>query len=295
MKKILSVVLLLAVVLAGAWWWYGAGDGKKIRVAGKSYTEALITSEILAQLLENAGFKVERIYDLASAICFEAVRRGDADIYPEYTGSMVNAYLGLVIEPGTSAEATFQTAKEGAEREFGLIIFPSMGFNNTYANAVRTDFAEARGIKTTSDLVPFAGQLVYGAEHSFFDRLDGFYNMCEMYGLEFMRYVKIEVGLKQISMNQREIDVTNIYTTDGWLEGSGLTVLEDDLNFFPAYDLCPVVRKDVLEKYPEIETIFSVLTNSATEEDMIYYNSLVDRGGMSVADAAGQFIRDKNF
>ena len=177
----------------------------------------------------------------------------------------------------------------------GLVVLPSMGFNNTYANAIRTDFAEAHGIKTNSDLVPFAGQLVYGAEHAFFDRVDGYFNMCEMYGFKFMRDVKIEVGLKQVSMNQKEIDVTNIYTTDGWLEGSGLTVLEDDLNFFPSYYLCPVVRRDVLEKYPEIESILAVLTDSATEEDMIYYNNLVDSGKMSIADAAGQFIKGKNF
>ena len=294
--KVVVVLLLAAALAAGAWWWNSGGDEgeRRLRVAGKSYTEALLTSEILAQLLENSGFTVERIFDMSSAVCFQAVRGGDADLYPEYTGSMLSAYLGIEIPPGTSAEETFRMAKEGAEREFNLIVFPSMGFNNTYANAIRREFAEEHGIVTNSDLAPFSSQLVYGAEHAFFDRLDGFYNMSEMYGYEFMRYVRIDVGLKQISMNQREIDVTNIYTTDGWLEGSGLTVLEDDLNFFPAYDLCPVVRRDVLERYPELNALLSSLANTATEGDMVRYNNLVDSGRMNVAEAAAQFLNERN-
>jgi len=291
MKKTMSIVLAvvcLLVVFAGC---SSSGD-KKLRVAGKQYTEAQLTSEIIAQLLEKAGFTVERKYDMASAICFESIRKGDIDIYPEYTGGMVMAYLGREIEPGTGAEETFKTAKEGFAREFDLIVLPDMGFNNTYANAILTDFAEANGIVKNSDLAPFSNQLVYGAEHSFYDRLDGYYNMCEVYGYNFSRIVRMDLALKQQSIKQGEIDVTNIYTTDGWLEGSGLTVLEDDLNFFPAYYCCPVVRKDVLEKYPEIETILAVLEDCTTEGDMIYYNNLVDSGKMTIAETASRFIQE---
>ena len=277
---------------AGAQGQQGADD-RKLRIVGKKYTEAQLTSEIMAQLLENAGFKMERTYDMGSTICFEAVKNGEADMYPEYTGTMAGTYLDKEVEPGTSAEETYKNAKEGFESTYGLIVLPSMGFNNTYANAIRTDFAEANGIKTDSDLVPYAKDLVYGAEHAFFDRLDGYFNMCDMYGLEFKRYVKMDVALKQQSINQGQIDVVAAYTTDSWLDGSGLTVLEDDLMFFPAYYCCPVVRADVLEKYPEIETVFSVLEDCCTEEDIIYYNNLVDSGKMSITNAASQFIIDK--
>ena len=293
MKKLVSFVLVAAVAfacLAGC----AAKDEKRLRVAGKTYTESQLTSEIIAKLLENAGFKMERKYDMASAICFEAMKSGEADVCPEYTGTMAGAYLNQEIEPGTSAEETYRRAKEGFEAEYGLIVLPSFGFNNTYANAVRTDYAEANGIKTNSDLAPFTKDLVYGAEHSFYDRLDGYTNMCEMYGFEFRDYKKMDVSLKQQSIKQGEIDVTNVYTTDGWLDGSGLTVLEDDLMFFPAYYCCPLVRKDVLEKYPEIESILSVLTGCCSEEDIMYYNNLVDSGKMSIEGAADQFIKDKN-
>jgi glycine betaine/choline ABC-type transport system substrate-binding protein len=206
---------------------------------------------------------------------------------------LVCAYINKEIEPGTSAEETYKNAKEGFKDKYSLIVLKSMGFNNTYANAIRTDYAEANGIKSNSDLVPFSKDLVYGAEHSFYDRLDGFFKMCDMYGLEFKRYTKIDVGLKQQSIKQKEIDVAAVYSTDGWLEGSGLTVLEDDMRFFPSYYCCPVVRQDALDKYPEIEAILAPIENCCTEADIIYFNNLVDTGKMSISDAASQFIKDK--
>jgi len=291
MKKILSTILLLTALLTAFTACSSNGD-KKLTIAGKSYTEAQLTAEIMAQLLEEEGFKVERKYDMAGAICFEAIRKGDVDLYPEYTGGMVMAYLGQDIAPGTDAQTTFQIAKEGYEREFDLIVLPDMGFNNTYANAINADFAEANGIVTNSDLAAFSSQLIYGGEHAFFDRMDGYFNMCETYGYDFSKYVMMDVGLKQKSIQQGEIDVTNIYTTDGFLEGSGLRVLEDNLNFFPAYYCAPVVRKDVLEKHPEIETALAVLDNCATEENMVYYNSLVDNNKMSIPEVATLFIQE---
>ena len=293
MKKIILAVLMCAMLLtliSGC----KANGGKKIILGGKAYTEAQLTAEIMAQLIEQGSdIKVERKYDMSGAILNEALQSGEIDIYPEYTGGMVMAYLKEEIEPGTSPEETYRRAKEGYESRFNLIVLESMGFNNTYANAIRTEYAEQHGIVTNSDLAAFTAELTYGAEHAFYDRLDGYHNMCDTYGFQFKEFFMIDVSLKQQSIKQGEFDVTNVYTTDGWLNGSGLTVLEDDLNFFPAYYCCPVIRKDTLEKYPEIGQILSVLKNICTEEDMIYYNNLVDNKEMTIPNAAKQFIEDK--
>jgi glycine betaine/choline ABC-type transport system substrate-binding protein len=291
-----ALLLLLVLVIAGGVMWYMStpSDERRLTVAGKSHTEAILTSEILAQLLEQAGFTVERIFDLSSAMTFEAVRSGEADLYPEYTGSMLMAYLRQDIPPGTSPQETLRMAQEGALHEFDLVMLGSWGFNNTYHNAIRSDFAALHGIVTTSDLIPFAPNMVYGAEHAFYDRMDGFHNMIAHYGLTFARTVSIDVGLKRISMATGEIDITNVYTTDGWLAGADLTVLEDDLNFFPSYNKTVVIRRPVLERFPELEDIFAPLEGIATEADMIYYNNLIDSGAMSLRDTAAHFIRNKN-
>jgi osmoprotectant transport system substrate-binding protein len=294
MRKTISIILLLAIAFTLA---VGCGpkkDEKKVVVSGKTFTEAALISEIMAQLLESKGFKVDRKYDMSSSLVFEALKKGEVDLSAEYTGSIVMGHLGQDIAPGTSAEATFQLAKDGLKDKYDMTVMPSLGFNNTYANAIRTDFAEANNIRTNSDLAAFSGQLVYGAEHSYYDRLDGYFNMCDTYGYEFKQYIMMDINLKQQSIKQGEIDVTNVYSTDGWLEGSGLTLLEDDLNYFPDYHLVPVVRNEILRKYPEVESILSVLTGTTTEERIIYYNNLVDIGGKEIVEVAKQFIKDND-
>ncbi len=292
MKKILSLSLvwmLLLAMLSGC-------SGKKsntVIVGGKSYTEAQLISEIIAQMLEQkTDLQVERKYDMAAAICFESINRGDIHIYPEYTGGMLLAYLEQEIQPGTDPQTTYDRAKAGFKEEFDLVVLESMGFNNTYANAIPREFAEANHIRTNSDLAPFSSQLSYGAEHGFFDRMDGYENMCATYGFEFAKEVKMNVALKYQSMAEGMMDVVNVYTTDGLLSQLDVVVLEDDKHFFPAYYCCPVVRQDILDKHPEIEPALAGLKDCVTEEDMIRYNALVDNGKMTIAAAAEEFIKE---
>ena len=148
-------------------------------------------------------------------------------------------------------------------------------------------------IKTNSDLAAFTKDLVYGAEHGYLDREDGYYPMCELYGYDFKDTLQMDVSIIYQSINQGSIDVANVYTTDGLLYEYDLTVLEDDKQFFPSYYCAPVVRKDTLEKHPEIEEALKGLKDCATEEDMIKYNYMVDGQKMSIEDVAKQFIEDK--
>ncbi len=293
-KELLCFSLVLTLLLSMLSGCAAANAEKKtVIVGGKSYTEAQLTSEIIAQLLEKkTDLKVERKYDMASAICFESICRGDIHIYPEYTGGMLLAYLQEDVEPGTDPQTIYDRAKAGFKEKFDLVVLESMGFNNTYANAVSREFAEAHNIKTNSDLAPYTPQLTYGAEHSFFDRKDGYENMCATYGFQFAKEVKMNVALKYQSMEEGLMDVVNVYTTDGLLSQLDVVVLEDDKNFFPAYYCCPVVRQDILDKYPEIETALACLKNCVTEQDMIRYNSMIDSGKMTIPVAAEEFIKE---
>lgn len=291
MKKILLIFMLIVImtIVTGC----SSTSDNTVTVGGKQYTEAQLTSEIIAQLLEaKTDLKVERKYDMASVICFEAINSGEIQIYPEYTGGMLMAYLKQEIKPGTEPQTTYDMAKKGFKEEFDLVVLESMGFNNTYANAVTREFAEANNIKTNSDLAPYSDQLSYGAEHSFFDRLDGYDNMCTTYGFHFAKEVKMDVALKYTSLAQGKMDVCNVYTTDGQLAEADVVVLEDDKNFFPAYNSCPVVRQDTLDKHPEIETALACLKDCVTEEDMIRYNALIDSGKMNISEAAKEFIEE---
>lgn len=291
-KRVLCIIMVMAALLCAL---TGCSGEKKIIICGKQYTEAILTSEIMAQLIESqTDIKVERTYNMASALCFESVKNGDADMYPEYTGGMLMAYLSEEVEPGTSPQETYDRAKKGFKEQFDLVVLESMGFNNTYSNAISRELSEEYGIKTFSDLVPYTSELTYGAEHAFYDRSDGYFNMCEMYGFEFKSYFKMDVALKYASLEQNQIDVINAYTTDGLLSEYDLVMLEDDLHFFPAYYCCPVIRQSTLDKYPEIATVLAPLKDCCTEEDMIRYNHLVDTEVMTIEAAAAEFIKEKN-
>jgi len=295
MKKIFVTILALALLLGILPGCSKNGSKDKIIIGGKQYTEAQLTSEIIAQLIEaKTDLTVERKYDMPSAICFQSLKSGDIDIYPEYTGGMLLAYLGREIESGTDAQTTYNLAKQGFKDEFDLVVLESFGFNNTYANAISREFAEANNIKTNSDLAPFTKDLTYGSEHSFFDRNDGFENMCATYGFEFQdkNIIKMDVSLKYQSLRQGQMDVCCVYTTDGELADFDLVVLEDDKNYFPAYYCCPVIRQDTLDKHPEIAEALTCLKDCITEQDMIRYNALVDSGKMDIPAAAAGFIEE---
>ena len=295
MKKIVVMLLALVLILGIFSGCSKSGGKSKVIIGGKQYTEAQLTSEIIAQLLEaKTDLTVERKYDMPSAICFQSIKSGDIDIYPEYTGGMLLAYLNQEIAPGTDPQTTYDLAKKGFKDEFSLIVLEPLGFNNTYANAISREFAEANNIKTNSDLAPFTKDLTYGAEHSFFDRNDGFENMCLTYGYEFedKNIVKMDVALKYQSLRQGQMDVCCVYTTDGELADFDLVVLEDDKNFFPAYYCCPVVREDTLKKHPEVAEALACLKDCVTAPDMIRYNALVDSGKMDISAAAAGFIEE---
>lgn len=134
------------------------------------------------------------------------------------------------------------------------------GFNNTYGLVVRREIAEQYDLHTYSDLAAAAEQLVFGAEYDFFEREDGYDALCDTYGLHFKETMDLDIGLKYQALNQGQIDVMVIFTTDGQLSASDAVVLEDDLHFYPSYLCGNVIRNEVLESHPELKEVFDKLT-----------------------------------
>lgn len=289
MKRCLGLLLAIVTILSAA----GCSAGKKntVVVGAKNYTESLLTGEVIAKLLESkTDLRVQRKFNLAPAICFESAQNGQIDLFPEYTGCMLIHYLEM--DPIRDSEETYRVVKDECKKRYDLVWLDKLGFSNTYANAVRKDFAEKHQIKTNSDLTPLTPQLVYGAEHGYLDREDGYHPMCELYGYNFKQTLQMDIGLIYQSLSQGDMDVANVYTTDGLLYEYDLVVLEDDQHFFPNYDCAPVIRSDTLEKHPEIAEVLSVLKDCVTEQDMVKYNYLIDGKKMDVEKVADLFIKD---
>ena len=165
------------------------------------------------------------------------------------------------------------------------------GFNNTYGLAVRREIAEQYNLKTYSDLKSAASSLTFGAEYDFFERDDGYDALCDTYGFKFGKTIDMDIGLKYQAINQGKIDVMVIFTTDGQLSASDVVVLEDDKQFYPSYICGNVIRAEVLEKYPELKTVFEKLDGLITNSDMAEINYSVETENKEPRDVAEDFLR----
>ena len=168
------------------------------------------------------------------------------------------------------------------------------GFNNTYGLVVRKEIAGKYGLHTYSDLAAVAGQLVFGAEYDFFEREDGYDALCSTYGLQFKETMDLDIGLKYQALNQGQIDVMVIFTTDGQLSAADAVVLEDDLQFFPSYLCGNVVRSEVLEEYPELLPVLEKLAGIVTDSDMSQMNYAVESEGKDPRTVAEAFLQSHN-
>lgn len=212
-------------------------DAPSIVIASKTFTESYVLAELFAQTLEGAGFAVERRPGLGGTlICFSALRSGEIDLYPEYTGTLHQAALKL--EPGAPPELVARRMQA-----LGLRTSASLGFNNTYAIVMDAARADALGITRISDLRRHRS-LQLGFTHEFLERPDGWPGLAERYGLRG-EVRGLEHALAYQAIADGKLDVTDAYATDGDLDRYGLRVLEDDLAFFPEYLAIALARDDL--------------------------------------------------
>ncbi len=136
--------------------------------------------------------------------------------------------------------------------------------------------------------------LIFGANYDFYEREDGYPGLQATYGLRFRHSgVELEIGLKYQAIGEEEVDVTNIFTTDGRLEAYDLVVLEDDLNFFPSYFATTLIRNETLETYPELLGILNALGNQISDAEMIHMNYLVETDNLDPKKVAQDFLTEK--
>lgn len=265
-----------------------------IKVGGKNFTEQFIVSNMIAKLLEEAGFNVKLYTGMSSFAARKALQTGQTDIYADYTGTAWVTYLShdnIINDPLKLYEAV---KKEDLEKN-GIVWLDMCGFNNTYALAITREFAEKTGIRSISDLAEYEknNDLTYGVGYEFFQRPDGFFKMAEVYSMNVKNnQVKtMEIGLTYEAVHSGQIDVAMVYTTDGKLMKYNLVVLEDDKQFFPPYNLVPTVRKEFLDKYPEIREIVRPLSLYLNQNIMIRLNYLVDVEGYEPSEVAEMFLK----
>lgn len=260
------------------------GETTPIRIASKNFTESYVLSEVAAQLLEGRGFTVERKFGLGGTlICFEALASDEIDLYVEYTGTLSQAILDLPLQ-------TTPEELNAALRGRGLELLPTLGFNNTYAIALRRSDAERLGMKTIGDLGGSSGLKVV-VSHEFLERDDGWPGLAAAYGLSGS-VTGIEHGLAYQALSDGAIDVTDAYSTDGEVKRYDLVLLEDDRGFFPSYLAAPLVRRSLP---PAVKQVLADLAGSLTDAQMQALNAEVTFNKRSFAEVASAFLKERGF
>ena len=247
-----------------------------LRVGSKRFTESYVLGEVLTQTAAVHG-KAEHRQGLGNtAIVLAALRSGSIDVYPEYLGTID---LEILKNPTPTSIDQMRSALA----PLGLGVAVPLGFNNSYALAVRPDSA----IKTLSQL---AGQpLDYGLSHEFIGRADGWPGLAQRYGIAAQPR-GLDHGIAYEALAQRQVDVIDIYATDAKIKRYGLRVLDDDLSYFPRYDAVLLYRLDLPARFPAAWGAIAKLEGRIPAAQMIAMNAAVELEGKSFAGVAAAWL-----
>ncbi|HTQ79492.1 MAG TPA: glycine betaine ABC transporter substrate-binding protein [Thermoanaerobaculia bacterium] len=261
--------MLLPLLFCGFAFPPGAAQAAdRIVVGSKNFEESRLLAELFAQLLESrTRLTVERRFGLAGTqVCFEALKSGAIDLYPEYTGTGLVTLLGE--PPKGSPSEILNRVRSAFLARWDLWWLSPLGFENSFEVAVPLELAQREHLETLSDLARVAPRLLGGFGYEFVGREDGLLGLQKTYGLHFRQIQPMQQALQYQAAGARRIDALDVYTTDGRLVLYNLRVLRDDKHFFPPYEAVPLARGATLKRHPEIAQVLSLLGGALDEDRM---------------------------
>lgn len=265
----------------------------KLIIAGKLGTEPEILINMYKILIEenmdNIDVELKSGFGKTSFV-FNALKSGEIDIYPEFTGTAVFTFLKENPVSNDAAEV-YSQAKKGMAEKFDMIYLSPMKFNDTYALAVPQKFAEENNLMKISDLEKIKDKIKAGFTREFNDREDGYKGLKKLYGFELPDIKEFEPKLRYVAVQNGDINLIDAYSTDSELAKYNLVVLEDDKKLFPPYQGAPLLRKDTLKKYPQLETILGKLQDKITDAEMREMNYEVGVDGKRAEDIAREYLK----
>src|SRR5258706_2715575 len=258
-----------------------------LHVGSKRFTESYILGEILTQTAQSAGeTSATHSQGLGTtAIVLNALTTGSIDVYPEYTGTIAKEILKLDAVPPLP-ELNAKLAP------MGLAVGVPLGFNNTYAIALRGDDSRAKGIAKLSDLKAHP-ELKLGLSQEFIGRADGWPGFKRSYDLPYATPRGLDHGLAYEAIAQQQVDAIDIYSTDAKIDKYGLTVLADDRHYFPPYDAVLLYRADLPQRLPKTWAALKQLEGRIDDATMRKMNAAAELEGKDFAATAAGFLAQR--
>ena len=266
------------------------------------YTEVKLMHSMVKQLVEDKTSLEVIILDQMTQVNNHSELKGSnpsCDLMFSYDGTVLTTFLGLDTGDIPEGETLYDFVNRTVQEREGLRLLGKVGLNNTYSIGVTQDVIQRYGVSKISDLIPTAGELDFGAEHEFYTEEGSmkYQPFVDFYGLRFKSAKPVDVVLKYNAVEGGAFDVMVVYATDGLNKRAGLTILEDDLGFFPEYYGAFLVREDLFADFydaaPNLEQVLELLTGQVSSEDMVELTYAVDVDGRSVDQTAREFLVKK--
>ena len=283
-------MLLLPLLLTAP---AAAQDRDPIVVASKPFGESYLLAEMFAQVLEARGIVVTRMRGLGSTeIVFSALRSGSVDVYPEYTGTGLIAVLHDTLPPDDLADPrkVFAHVSSAFASRYGVRWLPPLGFENTFAIAVKKDTATKYQLRTLSDLARESARLKAGFTADFIDRSDGLAGLARVYGIKLAAVKPLLPALKYQALSSGAVDVIDAFSTDGLLERYQLVVLDDDRHFFPPYEAAALLSAGAAGR-ADVVAALTLLSGRLGEPAMRSFNRRIEVDGEDVSAVAATAIK----
>lgn len=294
LAKPIIISILIASLIIGAFGFLSKGKAV-INVATKPMTEQYILGQILKQYIEHETdleVKVTQGVGGGTSNIHPGMKKGDFDIYPEYTGT---GWSLILKHEDFFDDNMFDKLQAEYNTKEGMKWTNLYGFGNTFGVAVREELAKKYNITTFSDLAKYSKEMIFGAEYDFFEREDGYKNLSDTYNLKFKSTKDMSIGLKYKAIKEGDVDVINIFTTDAQIKSSNVRVLKDDKKLYSTYLCGNIARIDTLTKHPELEAILQKLESSIDENAMISMNYAIEIEKAEPIDVARKFLEEHNY
>jgi osmoprotectant transport system permease protein len=263
-----------------------------VTIGAKTFTEQYILSAVLAgKVRRETGRPARTLDSLGSTVAFDSLRRAQIDAYVDYSGTIWATVLRRGAPPqgpGARAEVLAEV-RRGLLREYGVEVAAVLGFENTYALAMRRDDATRRGLRTLSELTAQAPQLRVGADYELFQRPE-WRSLERVYGLHFAEQRSMDPSLMYQALAGGTVDLIGAFSSDGRIGAFDLVILEDDRHAIPPYDAIVLLRPRLRQEMPAVAAALTRLDGAISPERMRQMNGEVDEGRASARVVAERFL-----
>ena len=286
-----ALILICAIIAGGAINNMVSGRDKEITIGGKDFTEQFILVNLYSDYIEaHTDINCVRKENLGgSQVCYEALKKGEIDMYVDYTGTLYGSDLK---HDGTDdMEGVYNTCVREMKKQ-NITLTRQCGFNNTYTLAVSHRIAKKYNLETIENLVDKSSQMHLGCSLEFQNRHDCMDALEKAYpNLKFRKISAMDGSPRFVALANKEVDVIDAFATDGMLLKYNLKVLKDEDHVFPPYYAVPCFSSDTLKKYPELREVVDKLAPKLTDEVMMKLNYQVDVKGREPKDVAREYLK----